>query len=121
MKKILILTTVLYSSFSMAYTFNDLKGTYDVTAKDIPVMNVVTIKANGDIKIVEVTYEADLICKGKATLKDDQLESKVKCEDGKSYTQRINLKGVKSLRRFKAKVYSDLFQQEIEMMFDKIR
>jgi hypothetical protein len=75
---------------------------------------------NGAVKLTEQSPYGKLECSGKAGIKADILSSKVKCEDGQEFTQKINLKGVNSFGKFSAPVYSSLYGQEVVMNFEKI-
>lgn len=121
MKKVIIFALALVSLNSMAFTMKEIKGKYSVSAQDIPVLNVVTISENGNVKLVEQTFEGDMTCQGKGILNNDIFKSSLTCENGEKFEQRINLKGVKSLNKFKAKVYSSLYQVEVEMNFERLK
>ena len=120
MKRILALSLLVISSLASAATMSDVVGSYKISNPDLPVLTIVTIKADGAVKLTEQSPYGKLECSGKAKLKADVLTSEVKCEDGQEFTQRINLKNVKSFGKFSALVYSSLYGQEVKMNFEKI-
>lgn len=121
MKKLsLAVIMIAASSLTNAASIQDVVGSYKITSKDIPVMNIVTVDAKGNVKLTEQSPYGTLECKGKGTIKNDILESKVKCDNGSDFTQRINLKNVKNFAKFKAPVYSSLYDQELEMTFERL-
>lgn len=120
MKTLLALSFLVTSSFASAATINNIVGSYKISNPDFPVLTIVTITANGKVRLTEQSPYGKLECSGKAKLKSDILTSEVKCEDGQEFTQRINLKNVKSFGKFTAPVYSSLYGQEVEMNFEKI-
>ncbi len=114
------LITLTFTQFASAASLSDLVGGYKITHAQIPALTVVSIKADGSVKLTEQSPYGKLECKGKATLKANILTSKVKCEDGQEFSQKINLKGVTTFSKFSAPVYSSLYGQEIVMNFEKI-
>ena len=56
----------------------------------------------------------------KATLIENKLESKLLCEGGTEFTQRIDLSRVKNLKKFKANVFSSLYDAEVEANFKRL-
>lgn len=121
MKKLsFVLLTISFSTLVNAASFKDLVGSYKITNPDLPVLNLVTVDINGNVKLTEQSPYGTLECKGKGTIKGDVLESFVKCTNGTSFTQKINLKNVKNFAKFKAPVYSSLYEQEVEMNFERL-
>lgn len=103
-----------------ATTLTDLAGSYKITNPDLPVLNIVSIDAKGNVKLTEQSPYGTLECKGKGKIKNSVLESSVTCTNGTSFTQKIFLKEVKNLNKFKAVVYSSLYDQEVEMNFERL-
>lgn len=119
-KFLFTLSFLVISNLASAATISNVVGSYKISNSDFPVLTIVTINANGTVKLTEQSPYGKLECSGKANLKSDILTSHVKCEDGQEFTQRINLKSVKSFGKFSAPVYSSLYGQEVEMNFEKI-
>ncbi len=121
MKKFMFAFSLLaLAQLASATTLAELAGSYKISSNDIPVLNIVTIDAEGNVKLTESSPYGKLECKGKAKLNADVLESSVKCANGQEFIQRINLKGVKSLDKFKADVYSSLYNAELKMDIEKL-
>ncbi len=123
MNKILMfLIAGAFAQTAHAYTLADLAGTYRVTSDQIPsVANLVTLNANGDITLKEVSDRGEIVCKGQSKFEDNLLRSIVKCADPTVfYRQQIDLSAVRNLKKFKAPVSSDLFGMTLMMDFQKI-
>lgn len=105
-----------------AYTLADLAGTYRITSDQIPaVANLVTLNANGDITLKEVSHRGEIVCKGQSKFEENLLRSIVKCADPTVfYRQQIDFSAVRNLKKFKAPVSSDLFGMTLMMDFQKI-
>ncbi|MGZ3789820.1 MAG: hypothetical protein ACXVLQ_14925 [Bacteriovorax sp.] len=116
----LALFTVLTSQ-SFAFSLNDLAGKYEISTNLIPVTNVITLDAKGGITLLEKSAQGNLKCKGTSTLASNKVSSQLKCENGLSFEQEINLSKVTNLDSFTAPVYSTLFGQEIPMNFKKLK
>ena len=119
-KTSVFLIALSFSQFASALTLNDLVGSYKITHPELPVVNLVRISADGKIALTESSPYGKLECSGKAKLVNDQLSSAVKCTDGQKFTQKINLSGIKNLKKFKATVFSSLYGQEVEMNFERL-
>jgi hypothetical protein len=109
-----------FSTFASAASLKDVAGSYKISNPDLPVLNIVTVDINGNVKLTEQSPYGTLECKGKGVIKEEVLESFVKCTNGASFTQKINLKNVKNFKKFKASVYSSLYEQEVEMNFERL-
>lgn len=120
-KAIFILAFASLASIAGAATLKDIAGSYKITHPDLPVMNLVTISSKGAVTLTEQSPYGRLECKGKATLKNDILNSKLTCENGASFVQKIDLSNVESFVKFSANVYSSLYEMEAEMNFEKIK
>ncbi len=121
MKKMLVIAMIgVISTLGHAVTVKDLTGSFKISNPDLPVLNIVTVSANGGIKLTEQSPYGTLECKGKGAIKNEILESVVNCTNGATFTQKINLKGVKNFNKFKAPVYSSLYEQEVVMNFERL-
>lgn len=120
MKSLIALSLLALSNLASAASLTDLVGSYKISNSDLPILNVVTVNANGAVKLTEQSPYGTLECAGKASLKSDLLTSKVTCTNGQSFTQKINLKDVKNYNKFSAPVYSSLYEQEIVMNFERL-
>ncbi len=123
MKKMMMLWIAgAFVQSAHAYTLADLAGTYRVTSDQIPlVANLVTLNANGDITLKEISDRGEIVCKGQSKFEDNLLRSIVKCADPTVfYRQQIDLSAVRNLKKFKAPVSSDLFGMTLMMDFQKI-
>jgi hypothetical protein len=60
-------------------------------------------------------------CSGEAELSDDILESSVSCDNGLTFTQRIDLSGVSNFDEFTAPVFSSLYGMEFPMNFKRLK
>lgn len=115
MKKALLTILALAATNLMAYELEDIAGVYDISSENAPVINVVKIEANGSVYLIENGPYGALECEGSATLVNDMLTSEVTCDNGASFTQRVNLSGVSDLSEFSAPVYSSLYGMEVVM------
>lgn len=121
MKKLsLAVLLISVSTIVSAASIKDVVGSYKITHTDLPILNIVTVDINGNVKLTEQSPYGTLECKGKGTIKNDILSSKVTCTNGSDFTQKINLKNVKNFAKFKAPVYSSLYEQEVEMNFERL-
>lgn len=122
MKKLSVLFIALtFSQFASAITLNDLAGSYKITHADLPVVNIAKISPDGKIELTESSPYGKLECAGKGKLSKDLLfNSSLKCTNGQEFKQIINLTGVKKLNKFKAKVFSSLYGEELEMNFERL-
>jgi hypothetical protein len=121
MKKLAILLIALsFSQFASAVTLQELAGSYKITHPDLPVVYIVKISSKGNVALTESSPYGKLECTGKGKLSKDILSSSVKCADGQEFAQKINLNGVKNLKRFTATVFSSLYGQEVEMNFERL-
>lgn len=119
-KMLLVAASLVLSSTISATTLSELAGSYKITNPDLPVLNIVSIDAKGNVKLTEQSPYGTLECKGKGKIKNSVLESNVSCTNGASFTQKITLKNIKNLNKFKAVVYSSLYDQEVEMDFERL-
>jgi hypothetical protein len=119
MKK-LIVALMMVSTSAFAVTLADIAGTYEITSDDIPVVNMVEINEDGSVSLSEQTPYGSISCRGNASIADNTLESKVACDNGIEFVQRVNLEGIESFEEFTANVFSSLYGQEIPMNFIKI-
>jgi hypothetical protein len=120
MKSLLGLFLLLTVFSTNAATLSQLTGTYEISNPALPVVNVVTLGADGSVKLVETSRLGEFVCNGEATLTDDILETVVTCENGNSFTQKIDLEGVTNFETFTALVYSSLYDIELPMNFIKL-
>ncbi|MCM2350920.1 MAG: hypothetical protein NDI69_12935 [Bacteriovoracaceae bacterium] len=120
-KTLFVIAFASLSTVAGAATLKDLAGSYKITHPDLPVMNIVTISAQGAVGLTEQSPYGRIECKGKATLKNDILNSKVTCDNGASFVQKIDLSNVKNFNMFSANVYSSLYEMEAEMNFEKLK
>lgn len=102
-----------------AADFSQLAGTYEVSAKGIPVSNTITINENGSVELIEKSPYGILNCAGQATIQENIVESYVVCENGQEFTQRIDLSNVVNFENFTASVYSSLYDMELAMNFSR--
>jgi hypothetical protein len=119
MKSLLVLSILALSNVAGAATFKDLVGSYKISNPNFPVLTLVIIAADSTIQLTEKSVYGTLECSGTATLVKNILTSNVECVDGQKFSQRINLSKVKKFDKFSAPVYSTLYQQEIEMDFER--
>ena len=121
MKKVLLsLALLVASNFASASTLNDLAGSYKVTVTEAPVLIILVIKNDGAVKYTQQTIDGKLECQGKAVITDNMFESTLKCQNGLTFTQKIDLKNVKIAKKFTAMVYSSAIGDELEMNFEKL-
>ena len=120
-KLLLVLSITALSNIAGAATLANIAGSFKATSTEFSVLNIVTISAQGDVKLTEQSAYGRLECTGKGTLRADILSSSLKCEDGQTFNQRINLKNVKNFNKFSANVYSSLYGQEVELNFERIK
>lgn len=119
-KLLLTILAISFSTLASAASLKDIAGSYKISNPDLPVLNIVTVDVKGNVKLTEQSPHGTLECKGKGTISADVLESAVECTNGSSFTQRINLKNVKSFTKFSAPVYSSLYEQEVIMNFERL-
>jgi len=105
-----------------AYTLSELAGKYRITSNEIAgIENLVTLSANGDVTLKEVSPMGEIVCKGQSKFENNFLRSIVKCADQTVfYRQQIDFSSVRNLKKFKAPVSSDLFGKTLMMDFVKI-
>lgn len=115
-----VIIAISFSTLASAASLKNLAGSYKISNPDLPVLNIVTVDVKGNVKLTEQSPYGTLECKGKGAIKGDVLESVVKCTNGSNFTQRINLKNVKSFSKFSAPVYSSLYEQEVVMNFERL-
>lgn len=119
-RSLMVLSLLALSNLANAASLTDIVGSYKISSPDLPILNVVTINAKGAVKLTEQSPYGTIDCKGKATIASDVLSSDVTCTNGQTFTQKINLKGVKNYSKFSAPVYSSLYEQEIVMNFERL-
>jgi len=121
MKK-LIFALTLISSQAFAFNLKEVSGKYSAKYDSVPINSVITIESNGTINLVEKSvHGAPLVCNGKAKVKNNKITSNVKCVNGFTFEQVVNLTNVKNLNEFTAPVYSTLFGQEVMVSFKRIQ
>jgi hypothetical protein len=110
---------VAFTQAAHAYSLSDIAGKYRITSNQIAgVVNVVTLNANGDITLKEVSPMGEITCKGQSKFENNLLRSIVKCADPTVfYRQQIDFSAVRNLNRFQAPVSSDLFGKTLLMDF----
>ncbi len=120
--KTVILAVLTLSPMANAYTLEEIAGSYRITSSQIPgVVNLVSLKANGDITLKEISDRGTIVCKGQSKYADNLLRSIVKCADPTVlYRQQIDLGAVRNLKKFQAPVSSDLFGMTFMMDFVKV-
>lgn len=79
-----------------------------------------TINSIGHTSLNEISPKKNLNCTGKSQLAHNILVSKFECRGGLSLEQRIDLNQVQLSRKFHAKVYSSLYDEELEMKFERL-
>ena len=109
-------------SLANAHTMSDLAGNYRITSKQSPqVVNLVTLKSNGDITLKQVAGNRAIVCRGQSKISDNLLRSIVQCGDpAVFYRQQIDFSQVRNLNKFQAPVSSDLWGATWMMDFVKI-
>jgi len=115
------LLTLTIQSSALAYNMRDVAGKYQITSQDIPVLNVVTLNLSGSLKFVEKTFEGNTTCSGKWWMVNDLITASIRCPDGGTFSERINIAGVKNLKSFKAVVSSSLYNLDLEMNFVRMK
>ena len=111
---------LLLSHMVVAANLKDIAGTYQVTHPRLKTMNYISLSKNGNVTLTEISENGKITCTGKAKLQDNVVATSVQCENGVTFTQKINLEGVKNFSSFKAGVYSSLFESTHIMTFKKI-
>lgn len=120
-KLILAISTLIISSSAFAYTFQDLAGTYKVTSKVMPLVNILTISVTGKLTLFEKAAEGTMDCSGVAKIYNDEVTSNMVCKNGFEFSQTVDFSKVKSLDIFEAPVFSTLFDATIVMKFEKLK
>ena len=122
--KLLIGTTALVTLFAtqaFAFTLADVAGKYQITSDALGAVNVMTITTQGKVTLFEKSIDGNFTCKGNATMTNNVVNSSVKCENGMSFSQEINLSTVTNLSQFSAPVFTSLLGQTVPMNFKKIK
>lgn len=121
MKKLMIAFLLLFTplAFAQNFTFQDLQGLYEITHPEIPVTNIIEINADGTVFFIESSPMGEFSCEGEATLKNNIIESSMKCENGAEFSQQVDLTEVTDLNEFSAPVFSSLYGATLEMDFVK--
>lgn len=119
MKKLALITALTISN-AFAVDFSDIAGTYKITHPAIPAITYVSISDSGVVELAEDGPQGVAHCAGQAELQNDILESELKCFNGASFGQKINLSQVNDFNSFSAPVFSSLYGVEIEMDFEKV-
>jgi hypothetical protein len=119
MKAFALLTlTLLASPAAHAFGLEELAGKYKVTHPDFPVETIISLDAEGKIRLEEKSPMGEGVCEGTAALDGAILHSSVTCDNGRAFSQEIDLRGVSFLSpTFRAPVYSTLYGQRIMMDF----
>ena len=120
MKKLSVMISLSIAQLSVAATLEQLAGSYKVTHDEIPVVNIVKISSNGLIKLTESSQYGIVECTGNGRISNNVLTSTLSCENGDTFTQSINLKGIRSFKKFEAKVLSSLYGVELKMKFERL-
>jgi hypothetical protein len=111
----------IYMTSASALTLNDIQGKYRVSHPEAPVENIVTIKADGTVSLIEKSaIFGEFKCEAKAKIKGEKVISEMICENGADFVQTINLAGITNFNNFKAPVYSSLYEAEFEMIFERL-
>lgn len=119
MKTLIALSLVSFNTFG-ALSMSDMAGSYEITNPALPISNIVTLEANGNVTLIENSPLGSFKCEGQATINDELLTSEVTCENGAAFTQEIDLTGVTIADTFEAPVYSSLYQAQVVMTFTKL-
>jgi hypothetical protein len=119
MKAFALLTFALLASPSaFAFDLQELAGKYKVTHPDFPVETIITLDTEGKIRLDETSPMGEGVCEGTAVLDGAVLRSSVTCDNGRAFTQEIDLRGVSFFSpTFRAPVYSSLYKASIVMDF----
>ena len=124
MKKIfpIIIVTLSLCHLTIASTLLDeVQGEFKVTTALLPgVVNRLVIE-NKQVTLFEDSPHGALECKGNFDLKGKIIKSEVHCENGKSFTQTINLNNVDyKSKKFAAQVETSLLQVgPVPMIFER--
>lgn len=124
MKKLIALLALGLSLNAWSFSFADLAGVYSANpAQNIGmnVENILTVYGNGEIELTERSAYGELNCLGQASWVGTTVVSKLECEGGDTFTQRVKLGNVSNLQNFEALVYSSLYEMEILMRFEKLQ
>jgi hypothetical protein len=99
----------------------NLIGTYEVTPvlEGIQISNIITLTKDLKVTLVEKSPYGEFNCSGNATIIGTIVESKVTCENGAEFTQKVNFKNVTNFDNFSAPVYSSLYDEEMPMNFKR--
>lgn len=119
MKKLAFLAAFTMTN-AFAIEFSDIVGTYKITHPAIPAITYVSISNTGVVELSEDGPQGVAHCAGQAQLEGGILESELKCFNGASFEQQINLSQVEDFSSFSAPVFSTLYGVEIEMNFEKV-
>jgi|GEM_PF-3687981 len=118
MKNLILVTAALLTLNTMAISLSEIAGTYEISPVGAPdIVNIVELKANGEMTLVENSPFGQFTCSGVATVTGDIVDSEVECPNGLSFTQRIDFTGVEISDEFVAPVFSSLFGAEVPMTF----
>ena len=123
MKKIIFGVLISFQAFAGdSVTMAQLAGKYKVTHPEIPAVNLITLKSDGRVVFEEKSPLGTLKCNGSAGIQDSILTSQLTCENQSSFTQEINLAGVQfRSKKFKADVYSSLYNVTLPMNFERLQ
>ena len=122
MKKFLLtLSLFIFSFSSMAYTLEEIAGTYVITNAHFPTQTIIEIDSEGNVSLTDQSLYGDLQCYGYATVERGLLKSEVLCENDLEFVQKVDLTEVENINEFTANVYSSLFGVTIAMDFKKIK
>ncbi|MFT6631517.1 MAG: hypothetical protein ACJAS4_001466 [Bacteriovoracaceae bacterium] len=120
--KILTLGFALTMSLSaFAISFSDITGTYEITTDLAPIVNTIEIDKDGNVSLTENSPYGTFSCTGAAVIEDQVLTSEVTCENGATFTQRVDFEGINNFEEFSANVYSSLYEAELPMNFKKLK
>lgn len=109
MIKPLACMTIFLSLPSFAVTFEDLKGSYDISG-DPSLINVsLEVSRKGSLELQAFKSGKIVTCEGKGELKGAFLEAIMGCLDGVSFWQRIDLRKATDLKKFEAEIESTRF------------
>ena len=103
-----------------ATTLGSVVGDYKASLRGEPIVNYISLMADGTVILIEESPQRKMKCLGTATVEKGIVESHMACDNNLSFVQRIDLNGVADFSKFTALVYSSLYGMKIEMDFVRI-
>ena len=117
----------LTSFYVFAVTPDLLMGRYLLEFDDIPLLYIATFKEDGNLELIESgVHVGFMMCRGNAQVVGVNLESRVVCENGEEFTQRVyDVDKIENTDSFSAEISSSLFDNlgddmRLKVSFSKI-